>query len=219
MDTVVENPRKITHEKSYEKETLLRLKRNEEIKTAVCDVPLSEGMKMMHFTDKAGFRQFKAAFYLACLAHKDQVDKGGIDYICHPATVALHIRDHHPRSKKRDRAMTVALLHDVLEDTSVTKDMLECFGFDERIIRAVKLLTHLSGDTYDAYLEKMTVSRLAMKIKCADMTDNENLNRLKCPATRDVQRSAFYHSRRLVRENQLREKKPAKEKKTAEGAV
>ena len=219
MDTVVENPRKITHEKSYEKETLLRLKRYEEIKTAVCDVPFSEGMKMMDFTDKAGFRQFKAAFYLACLAHKDQVDKGGIDYICHPATVALHIRDHHPRSKKRDRAMTVALLHDVLEDTSVTKDMLECFGFDERIIRAVKLLTHLSGDTYDAYLEKMTVSRLAMKIKCADMTDNENLNRLKCPATRDVQRSAFYHSRRLVMENRLREKKQAKEKKTAEGAV
>lgn len=219
MNTVVENPRRITHEQSFEKENLLRLKRYEEIKAAVCDMSLSEGMKAMGFTDKSCFRQFKAAFYLACLAHRDQVDKGGMDYICHPATVALHVRDHHPRSKKRDRAMTAALLHDVLEDTCVTEDMLKSFAFDDKIICAVNLLTHASGDTYDAYIEKLAVSRMAMKIKCADMTDNENLDRLKHPATRDIQRSAFYHSRRLVMENRLREKKNHKEKKTAQNTV
>ena len=207
MDTVVENPRKITHEQSFEKENLLRLKRYEEIKTAVCDLPVDEAVQAMGFTDKHEFRQFKAAFYLACLAHRNQVDKGGMDYICHPVTVALHVRDHHPRSKKRDRAMTVALLHDVLEDTTVTEDMLKCFGFEDKVIRAIGLLTHVSGDTYDTYLEKLKVSRLAMKIKCADMTDNENLNRLRSPGTRDVQRSAFYHSRRLRMESCLREKK------------
>ena len=212
MDTVVENPRKITHDKAFEKENLLRLKRYEEIKTAVCDLPVDEAVQAMGFTDKHEFRQFKAAFYLACLAHRDQVDKGGMDYICHPVTVALHVRDHHPRSKKRDRAMTVALLHDVLEDTAVTEDMLKCFGFEDKVIRAVRLLTHVSGDTYDAYLEKLKVSRLAMKIKCADMTDNENLNRLRSPGTRDVQRSAFYPSRRLRIESCLREKKIHKEK-------
>ena len=212
MDTVVENPRKITHDKAFEKENLLRLKRYEEVKTAVCDLPVDEAAQALGFTDKHEFRQFKAAFYLACLAHRDQVDKGGMDYICHPVTVALHVRDHHPRSKKRDRAMTVALLHDVLEDTAVTEDMLKCFGFEDKVIRAVRLLTHVSGDTYDAYLEKLKVSRLAMKIKCADMTDNENLNRLRSPGTRDVQRSAFYHSRRLRMESCLREKKIYKEK-------
>ena len=212
MDTVVENPRKITHDKAFEKENLLRLKRYEEVKTAVCDLPVDEAAQALDFTDKHEFRQFKAAFYLACLAHRDQVDKGGMDYICHPVTVALHVRDHHPRSKKRDRAMTVALLHDVLEDTAVTEDMLKCFGFEDKVIRAVRLLTHVSGDTYDAYLEKLKVSRLAMKIKCADMTDNENLNRLRSPGTRDVQRSAFYHSRRLRMESCLREKKIYKEK-------
>ena len=212
MDTVVENPRKITHDKAFEKENLLRLKRYEEVKTAVCDMPVDEAAQSLGFTDKHEFRQFKAAFYLSCLAHRDQVDKGGMDYICHPVTVALHVRDHHPRSKKRDRAMTVALLHDVLEDTTVTEDMLKCFCFDDKVIRAVRLLTHVSGDTYDAYLEKLKVSRLAMKIKCADMSDNENLNRLKCPGTRDVQRSAFYHSRRLRIESCLREKKVHKEK-------
>ena len=213
MDTVVENPRKITHEKAFEKENLLRLKRYEEVKTAVCDLPLNEAVQAMGFTDKHEFRRFKSAFYLACLAHRDQVDKGGMEYICHPVTVALHVRDHHPRSKKRDRAMTVALLHDVLEDTAVTEDMLKSFGFEDKIIRAVKLLTHGAEDTYDAYLEKMTVSRLAMKIKCADMADNENLNRLRCPSTRDVYRSAFYHRRRLRIEEHLREKKNHKEDK------
>ena len=211
MHTVVENPRKISHEKSFEKENILRLKRYEEIKTAVCDLTIDEGMQALGFMDKQGFTQFKAAFYLACLAHKDQVDKGGMAYICHPVTVALHVRDHHPRSKKRDRAMTVALLHDVLEDTTVTEDMLKSFGFDKKVIRAVKLLTRTSEDTYDAYIDKLTVSRLAMKIKCADMTDNENLNRLKRPVTRDVSRSAFYHSRRLRIEECLREKKQGKQ--------
>lgn len=112
--------------------------------------------------------------------------------------------------------MTVAMLHDVLEDTSVTEDMLKSFAFEEKIIRTVNLLTHIPGDPYDTYIEKLTVSRLAMKIKCADMTDNENLNRLKCPATRDIQRSAFYHSRRLAIENRLREKKNRKEKRQPE---
>lgn len=213
MDTVVENPRKITHEQSYEKENLLRLRRYEEIKEAVCDKTVSEGMRAMGFTDKACFRQFRAAFYLACLAHRDQVDKGGIDYICHPVTVALHVRDGHPMSRKRDLAMTAALLHDVLEDTPVTEDALRSFGFDKKILRTVCLLTHAPGDSYDAYIEKLTVSRMAMKIKCADMTDNENLYRLKSPATRDIKRSAFYHSRRLMLENLLREKKRRKEKR------
>lgn len=213
MNTVVQNPRRIPHEQSYEKENLLRLKRYEEIKTAVCDMSFTDGMESMGFTDKARFRQFKAAFYLACLAHRGQVDKGGMEYICHPATVALYVRDHYPRSGKRDRAMTAALLHDVLEDTCVTRDMLESFGFDDRIIRIVSLLTHELTDTYDAYIDKLTVSRMAMKIKCADMTDNENLDRLKYPATRDIQRSAFYHSRRLRMEERLRERKQ-KEKKT-----
>ena len=51
------------------------------------------------------------------------------------------------------------------------------------------------------------------------MTDNENLNRMKAPAAKDMRRSAFYRSRRLVLESRLREKKRHKEKKTVETAV
>ncbi len=212
MKTVVENPRKMTHEQSYERENLQRLRRYEEVRDAVCASSTAEGMRQMGFSDKECFRQFKAAFYLACLAHRDQVDKGGMPYICHPVTVALLVRDHHPMSKKRDRAMVIALLHDVLEDTLLTEDALKSFGFENKIIRSVKLLTHGASDSYDTYIDKLTVSRMAMKIKCADMTDNENLDRVKCPATRDIKRSAFYHSHRLLIENKIRQKKQRKEK-------
>lgn len=219
METVVTNPRKMTHEEAYAQENEKRLKRYAEIQSAVCKSSRQEGMEALGFTDKGCFRQFKAAFYLAELAHKNQVDKGGMDYICHPATVALHVRDHYPASKKRDKAMVAAMLHDVLEDTSVTVDALKSFGFDPKIIRTVQLLSHDPADSYDAYLEKLRVSKAAMKIKCADMTDNENLNRLKAPAAKDMHRSSFYRSRRLVLESHLREKKRRKEKKIAKAAI
>ena len=148
------------------------------------------------------------AYHVAFEAHKGQVRKSGEAYIIHPLCVAIILVE----LELDKETIAAGLLHDVLEDTTVTEDMLKCFCFDDKVIRAVRLLTHVSGDTYDAYVEKLKVSRLAMKIKCADMSDNENLNRLKCPGTRDVQRSAFYHSRRLRIESCLREKKVHKEK-------
>lgn len=219
MDTVVVNPRKFTHEEAWQQENVKRTRCFAEIREAVCDCSQQEGMRRLGFTDKTYYRQFKAAFYLAELAHKNQVDKAGMDYICHPVTVARHVRDTYPASKKRDRAMIAALLHDVLEDTPVTVDALKSFGFEEKIIRTVELLSRDPGDSYEIYLEKLQVSKAAMRVKCADMTDNENLNRIKEPAARDMRRSSFYRSRRLVLESRLREKKRHKEKKTVETVV
>lgn len=219
MESVVVNPRKFTHEEVWQQENVKRTRRFAEIKEAVCDCSKQEGMQKLGFTDKTYYQQFKAAFYLAQLAHKNQIDKAGMDYICHPATVALHVRDTYPASKKRDRAMIVALLHDVLEDTPVTTDALKSFGFDEKIIHTVELLSRNPGESYEVYLEKLQVSKAAIRVKCADMTDNENLNRMKAPAAKDMRRSAFYRSCRLVLESRLREKKRHKEKKTVETAV
>ena len=162
MESVVVNPRKFTHEEVWQQENVKRTRRFAEIKEAVCDCSKQEGMQKLGFTDKTYYQQFKAAFYLAQLAHKNQVDKAGMDYICHPATVALHVRDTYPASKKRDRAMIVALLHDVLEDTSVTTDALKSFGFDEKIIHTVELLSREPGESYDVYLEKLQVSKAAI---------------------------------------------------------
>lgn len=187
----------------YQKETGRRLEKYCWMKNIVCNKSAAAGMKRMGFTEKRLYKQFQVAFYLACSAHKGQCDKAGLDYICHPVAVALYIREHREPSKKRDRAMVTAMLHDTLEDTLITENALKCFGFSKRIIRAVVLLSRKEGEDYEIYLDRLMISRLAMIVKCADMADNENLNRLEHPSQRDVNRSELYRNGRLRLERQL----------------
>ncbi|HCT91184.1 MAG TPA: hypothetical protein DF613_07380 [Lachnospiraceae bacterium] len=201
---VLENPKKSSHEIQYQEEIGRRLEKYCRIKDIVCNKGSGIGMKKMGFTEKRLYKQYQVAFYLACAAHKGQYDKGGLDYICHPVVVATYIQENMEPSKKRDRAMVAAMLHDTLEDTLITKNALKCFGFSKRIIRTVVLLSRDKGEDYGAYLDRLMVSRLAMIVKCADMADNENLNRLEHPSQRDINRCEFYRSGRLRLERQLR---------------
>ncbi len=50
-------------------------------------------------------------------------------------------------------ARTAGVLHDVIEDTSVTADDLREAGIPERVVEAVDALTHRDEDTYEAYVE------------------------------------------------------------------
>ena len=67
------------------------------------------------------------------------------------------------------------------------------------------LLSRKEGEDYEVYLGRLADSRLAIIVKCADMADNENLNRIQHPSQRDVNRSEFYRNRRLRLERQLQE--------------
>lgn len=202
---VLENPRKSSHEMQYQKETGRRLEIYRRMENIICNESAEEGAKSMGFTEKRLYKQFQEAFYLSCAAHKNQYDKGGLDYIFHPVVVAAYIGRGMKPSRKRDRAMVIAILHDILEDTLITENALKCFGFDKKIIHAVVLLSRKEGEDYELYLGRLMDSRLAMIVKCADMADNENLNRLEHPSQRDVNRCEFYRNRRLRLERQLRE--------------
>ena len=48
--------------------------------------------------------------------HKDQVDKAGMPYVLHPLHVAESMTD--------EKRTTVALLHDIIEDTDMTLEQL-----------------------------------------------------------------------------------------------
>lgn len=202
---VLENPRRSSHEMQYQKEAGRRLEIYRRTENIICNESAEEGVKKMGFTEKRLYKQFQAAFYLSCAAHKGQYDKGGLDYIFHPVVVAAYIERNMQPSKKRDRAMVTAILHDILEDTLITEKALRCFGFNKRIIHAVVLLSRKEGEDYELYLDRLMASRLAMIVKCADMADNENLNRLEHPSQRDINRCEFYRNRRLRLERQLRE--------------
>src|SRR3990167_2140378 len=103
------------------------------------------------------------ALRIATIAHAGQLDKGGVPYITHPFRMALMLQG--------DDLRTVALLHDVVEDTSVTlKDLSD--SFPTHIIEAVDAMTHRHGETYNKYLTRVNQNILAKQVKIADLRDN-----------------------------------------------
>lgn len=113
------------------------------------------------------------ALFLAVTAHLGQVDKVGAPYILHPLRLMLRAQD--------ETAKMVALLHDTVEDTHLTLDMLRQEGFSEPVLAAVDRLTHPPALSYEAYIERMTDNPLAMEIKLLDLADNQDVRRLNTP--------------------------------------
>lgn len=71
--------------------------------------------------------------------------------------------------------ITVALLHDVVEDTHITLETLSQL-FSKEIVEAVSLLTYTKSVTRDEYLKKIKNNKLAKIVKIADATFNMNEN-------------------------------------------
>jgi (p)ppGpp synthase/HD superfamily hydrolase len=111
--------------------------------------------------------QLEIAKNLAWELHGGQYRKDGVtEYVYHPIAVSLH-----SSLKDDEKAQVAALLHDVLEETKVTKGML-LENFDLEIVWAVELLTKTRGESYMDYLAKVKSNDLARKVKIADMICN-----------------------------------------------
>src|SRR5262249_48275135 len=74
------------------------------------------------------------AIQIAARAHEGQRDKEGLPYILHALRVMMSVEGA--------EAQIVAVLHDVIEDTTVTADDLRGAGFGEEVIAAVLCVTH-----------------------------------------------------------------------------
>jgi len=124
------------------------------------------------------------AMDIACKAHKEQKDKGGCPYICHPLTVA---------SKQRtEEGIVLALLHDVVEDTSYTIEDMKKEGFSDKVTEALKLLTHDKNVPYMDYISAIKDNDLARNVKIADLEHNSDLSRLKEVTEEDEKRVQKY---------------------------
>ncbi|MBF0162358.1 MAG: GTP pyrophosphokinase [Magnetococcales bacterium] len=125
------------------------------------------------------------ALYLAVTAHLGQVDKAGAPYILHP--LRLMLRAGSPEARM------VALLHDTVEDTSLTLEDLRQEGFAEPILTAVERLTHRPEESYESYIQRLSSDPLAVQVKLLDLEDNMDRSRLgPTPGERDEQRLAKY---------------------------
>lgn len=121
---------------------------------------------------------------LAEKAHKGQVDKSGVDYIEHPARVAMRV--HSPEAK------VVAWLHDVVEDAGVPlSEIRASFGPDTA--KAVDAVSRRENESWSDYLCRVKGNDMARQIKISDLIDNSNISRLPAVTAADVQRQAKYN--------------------------
>lgn len=110
------------------------------------------------------------AMKLAYTAHHGQMDKSGIPYIFHPIHLAEQMQDEY--------TTCVALLHDVVEDTSVTLEEL-AETFPKEVVEAVALMTHKDGEPYLDYVERIKENPIARTVKLADLQHNSDQTRLE----------------------------------------
>ena len=118
-------------------------------------------------------------------AHKGQLDKSGKEYIGHPLRVM--------EMGKTQEEKIVGVLHDVVEDTPWTFEMLEAEGFGPEIIAALRCVTKTSeNENYDDFIERVKKNPLAVAVKINDLTDNMDIRRLPYLSDKDVKRLKKY---------------------------
>ena len=117
--------------------------------------------------------QTKKAMRIAFDAHKEQTDKTGMPYIFHPFHLAEQMTD--------EVSVCVALLHDVVEDTTITFEDIAAQGISSNVIAALKILTHDDGVPYLDYVQRIWDSgnQTAIAVKLADLRHNSDATRVE----------------------------------------
>lgn len=124
------------------------------------------------------------AISLAVEAHRGQKDRNGAPYILHPLRVMARVQTTEQK--------TVAILHDVVEDTPWTLEALRTEGFSEAIVRALDCLTRREGEDYFHFVQRSKSDPIARVVKLADLEDNMDVNRLTRVTDQDVERLNRY---------------------------
>ena len=126
------------------------------------------------------------AIAMAATAHAGQLDKAGQPYILHPMRVMLSVRTLEER--------IVAVLHDVVEDTSISVEALRSEGFTEIVLSAIESVTKREGEDYSAFVLRAAANPIGRPVKLADLADNCDLSRLSNPGPDDYERVRKYRA-------------------------
>lgn len=122
---------------------------------------------------------------IATSAHEGQVDKAGKPYIKHPMRVM--------NMGKTVEEKIAGVLHDVVEDSDWTFEMLEKEGIPKDVLDALRCVTKLSEDeNYDHFIERVKTNPLAVKVKINDLKDNMDITRLGEVTEKDLARLNKY---------------------------
>ena len=130
------------------------------------------------------------AIEIAVKAHGNVINKDGTPYILHPLRLMMNA-DGYPEK-------IVAVLHDTIEDTALTLQALIEKGFPTEIVDALDAVTKQEGEEYDAFIERIALNPLAVKVKLLDLYDNIDVTRLPELGESDLKRTKKYH-RAIIR--------------------
>jgi len=137
-------------------------------------------------------RQVKLALEIAKEAHKGQFRHDNkTPYIEHPKEVAMRFYRPFPIDET-EILYSVALLHDVIEDSKITAKELLKRGVRKIIVDKVVILTKIEGEKYIDYLLRVKEDSLATKVKIEDIKHNLSTLEPKKKAQRDKYLLALY---------------------------
>jgi GTP diphosphokinase / guanosine-3',5'-bis(diphosphate) 3'-diphosphatase len=130
------------------------------------------------------------AIAIAAQAHAGQFDKAGKPYILHPMRVLLRVEG--------TSEQIAAVLHDVVEDSSVTLEHLAAEGFKAEVLAAVEALTKKPGESRIQAAARAAANPIARAVKLADNAENSDLSRIPNPTQRDFERLEEYRQVRAI---------------------
>ena len=108
--------------------------------------------------------QLDKAISIAVGSHSGQVNDKAEPYVLHPLRMMF-------------KAVTIeekiiAVLHDVIEKTTIDLEYLRSAGFSDRIVLAIDALSRRPQENYDKYIDRVAENKLATKVKIIDLDDN-----------------------------------------------
>lgn len=115
------------------------------------------------------------AYVLAVSAHAGIRRRSGEPYINHPLRTAKHLEN----MGYNEEVVAVALLHDAVEDSSLTIEDLRTHGFNERIVSGVDSVTKRLGETYSEAIARACSHPIGRLVKLSDNLDNSSAEQLK----------------------------------------
>ena len=121
------------------------------------------------------------AISIAVDSHSGQVNDKAQPYVLHPLRMMF-------------KAVTIeekiiAVLHDVIEKTTIDLEYLRSAGFSDRIVLAIDALSRRPQESYDRYIDRVRENKLAIKVKIIDL--NDNISSLNLGESQDIKSNKF----------------------------
>jgi (p)ppGpp synthase/HD superfamily hydrolase len=114
------------------------------------------------------------AIKIACETHGGQVDKAGDPYLFHTFRIGMSLWPD-------VTATVVGLVHDTIEDSDKPRETWQRI-YDELGSEIAVKVSHLSrkrGQSYDRYIEEVSMDNVCRKVKIADLKDNMDWDRVR----------------------------------------